>query len=280
MQPSPLAARPGGTALAPDAPASGARFFSAPVVENLEVAADHSLLVLEGCEALEGARPGQFAMLRGPWGRDPLLPRALSILGAERGRAEFLVKRVGRGSRLLGEARVGTELTALGPLGNHFPAVGEGRLDLLVAGGCGLPPLHLAARRAAERGASGIDLCVGARRSEELPRPLLDRLAKLGVSLAVITEDGSTPERGLVTDLLERRLEGKEARVFACGPEAMLRAVREVARRKGAPCWLSLEAQMACGLGACLGCAVEGRAGRYLHVCKDGPVFAAEEVWP
>ena len=170
----------------------------------------------------------------------------------------------------------------LGPLGNGFPVRQDGERDLLVAGGCGLPPLHMAAMHAAEAGESGaVELLLGARRAAELPQPLLDMLCQRGVAVSVVTEDGGQGEQGLVTELLERRLgAGRPARVLACGPTAMLLAVREVTRRIGLPCYLSLEAGMACGLGACLGCAVMGRDGRYVHVCSDGPVFEAEEVWP
>lgn len=257
-------------------------FFAARLESNQDLGGGYALLGLSGCDALEGARPGQFVMLRGAWGRDPILPRAYSILSAEGGAAEFLVRRVGRGSTLLAQMHPGGVLTVLGPLGNAFPLPQPGLVDLLVAGGCGLPPLHLAARRAATQGQAGqVELLVGARGAAELAPTLLDRLGGAGVKVRTITEDGSSGEKGLVTDLLRRRLEQlPDARVMACGPTGMLRGVRELARRCGARCLLSLEAEMACGLGACLGCAVEARDRAYLHVCKDGPVFEAEEVWP
>lgn len=257
-------------------------FFSARLESNQDLGGGYALLGLSGCDALDGARPGQFVMLRGVWGRDPILPRAYSILSARQGAAEFLVRQVGRGSTLLARTPPGGVLTVLGPLGNAFPPPQPGLVDLLVAGGCGLPPLHLAALRAAAEGQSAqVELLVGARGAAELAPTLLDRISGAGVKVITITEDGSSGEKGLVTDLLRRRLEQLPgARVMACGPTGMLRGVRELARRFGARCLLSLEAEMACGLGACLGCAVEGRGKSYLHVCKDGPVFEAEEVWP
>jgi dihydroorotate dehydrogenase electron transfer subunit len=126
-----------------------------------------------------------------------------------------------------------------------------------------------------------VRVLVGAKESCDLV--LLDRLVGLGVHVASATEDGSVGQRGLVTDLLEGDLRTPaplRARVLACGPEAMLRAVREVTRRHGVECYLSLEAPMACGLGACMGCAVPARERPYLYVCQDGPVVRAEEVWP
>lgn len=255
------------------------RWFIAHVAQNEDLGSNYSWLTLEGCEGLGEILPGQFVMLRGSWGRDPILPRAYSVLTVDAGRAEFLVRRVGRGSRLLGAAERGAQVAVLGPLGTSFPEPSPGTLDLLVAGGCGLPPLYLAARRALEHGGA-VELLLGAKQRAELV--LQDRLrALLGDRLSTITEEGEGG--GLVTELLDRRLESRDAsalRVLACGPEPMLLAVREVARRHEVPCLLSLEAGMACGLGACLGCAVEAAGEGYLHVCKDGPVFDAEAIWP
>jgi dihydroorotate dehydrogenase electron transfer subunit len=273
-------------------PRTERRFFPSQVVENNEVAPNYSLLRVDGCLSLGDARPGQFAMLRGEWGRDPILPRAYSILSVDGDEARFLVRHVGRGSRLLGQAQPGARLTVLGPLGNSFPPPAANVHDLLVAGGCGLPPLHMAALEAKRAGA---EVLLGARCAEELIGVLLDQVRGRDVPLHLITEDGSSGRRGLVTELLEERLarvaSTGEARIMACGPIPMLRAVREVARRRGVSCYLSLEAEMACGLGACLGCAVERRQQKdidvppgsnpdYVHVCADGPVFDAEEIWP
>jgi dihydroorotate dehydrogenase electron transfer subunit len=254
------------------------RFFTARLLESQDLGGAFSWLRLAGCSALAASRPGQFVMVRGAWGRDPLLPRAYSVLWASGDEAELLVHRVGRGSNLLAAARPGDAVTVLGPLGSVFPPPAAGELDMLVAGGCGVAPLYFAARRG-ERGS--FELLVGARTAAELV--LLDRLADAGVVAHVATEDGTRGMRGLVTDLLGRRLaEGsrRAARILACGPEGMLLAVREVARQHRLPCLLSVEAPMACGVGACLGCAVPARSQPYRYVCQEGPVFDAEEVWP
>ena len=113
-------------------------------------------------------------------------------------------------------------------------------------------------------------------------------------SLNVISDDGSTGRRGFVTELVEEFLESRVCEgctacgacglapaipaVLACGPKSMLRAVAEVCARYGAPCQVSLEERMGCGVGACLVCACKTSDGHRKHVCKDGPVFRAEEV--
>src|SRR5436190_11371838 len=114
--------------------------FVATVAENRALGRSSFVLALAGCEPLAGARPGQFVMLRGEWGRDPLLPRAFSILRTRSdGNCEILVKTVGRGTRLLEAVTVGTRLAVLGPLGSTFdPTDNSG--DYLVAGGVGLAP--------------------------------------------------------------------------------------------------------------------------------------------
>jgi dihydroorotate dehydrogenase electron transfer subunit len=255
--------------------------FSARVQENRELGGSFSWLRLDGCWPLADSRPGQFVMVRGgTWDRDPLLPRAYSVLWAEGGQAELLVHRVGRGSALLGQTRAGETLQLLGPLGSSFPDPDPDGVELLVAGGCGLAPLHLAARRAIAAGrAARLELLLGARGAAELVllEPLQGRL-----TLHLATEDGSRGERGLVTELLRRRLEQppRPSRLLACGPRGMLLAVRALARACAVPCSIAVEAPMACGVGACLGCAIPGRSKPYRYVCHEGPVFDAEEVWP
>ncbi|HEY3355944.1 MAG TPA: dihydroorotate dehydrogenase electron transfer subunit [Polyangia bacterium] len=256
-------------------------FFEATIKGREDLDPGYFVLRLGGCEALADAAPGQFVMVRGDWGRDPLLPRAVSLLAVgPAGEAALLLKQVGRGTALLGRLAPGTRVRVLGPLGTSFPAPRADRHDLLVAGGCGVPPLYMHAERAVQQGLAGhVELFIGGRGGCDLP--LLARFERLGVRVHVATEDGSRGLRGLVTDALQRRLVEVPAgaTLLCCGPNAMLEAVARLARAKALPCLVSLEAGMACGLGACLGCAVPGRSRPYLYVCKDGPVFDAEEVY-
>src|SRR5438046_9995981 len=118
------------------------RYFDARIIENRNLGGGYFVLRLGGCEPLESCRPGQFAMLRGDWGRDPLLPRAFSLLSVGAGgRADLLAKVVGQGTSLLERSQPGALVSVLGPLGNAFPEPSAEHTDLLVAGGVGLPPL-------------------------------------------------------------------------------------------------------------------------------------------
>jgi dihydroorotate dehydrogenase electron transfer subunit len=261
------------------------RYFEAPIVENRSLGGGYFVLRLGGCESLAGSRPGQFVMVRGDWGRDPLLPRAFSLLSASpEGQAEILAKVVGPGTALLEKAAPGAPLSVLGPLGTNFPSPSPETTDLLVAGGVGLPPLFMQAEHAARRQlAAHAEVLYGGRTSHDLV--LLSEMRALGVPLHLTTEDGSVGLHGRVTAVLESRLAalatgqpGRKIRIMSCGPNAMLWAVGRIARQRGIECHLSLEEQMGCGIGVCLGCAIPARSRPYRYVCKDGPVFLASDV--
>ncbi len=165
--------------------------------------------------------------------------------------------------------RQGAPVKLLGPLGAGFPALQPD--SLLVAGGVGLAPLAFLAASTEQRRT----LVYGARTAKQL----VCSPAELGLpNLTVVeaTEDGSRGKRGTVTDILPGLLPGSRA-LFACGPQRMLAAVKGQALQAGVPAWISLEERMACGIGACLGCAVQ-TSGGYRRICRDGPVFPAGEV--
>jgi dihydroorotate dehydrogenase electron transfer subunit len=261
------------------------RYFDARIIENRALGNGYFVLRLGGCDGLAGSKPGQFIMLRGDWGRDPLLPRPISLLSvAPDGRADLLAKGVGRGTRLLELSQAGARVSVLGPLGNGFPEPNPETIDLLVAGGVGLPPLFMQAENAAKRGL--VDRCemiYGGRTSRDLV--LLGEMRGLGVATHLATEDGSVGRRGRVTASLEARIEqhttvgnGAKLRIMACGPKEMLWAVARIAEASKTPCYLSLEAHMACGIGVCLGCAVPAHSRPYRYTCNDGPVFLASDL--
>ena len=220
-------------------------------------------------------RPGQFAMLAAAerWGggedERPYLPRAFSIARRRAGECHFLLEDVGPGSRRLCELVAGEGLWALGPLGRGFTAPEGGRRAILVGGGVGIAPLAIL--QDALGGQATVLLGFRDRGRAEGAALLCDA--------RVATDDGSVGHHGLLTDLLAAELERDAgAVVYACGPAPMLEAVRSMCAAGAIPAQLGLEAPMACGFGACFGCAVARRGGGYLRVCMEGPVVDASQL--
>jgi len=270
------------------------------VLANRVAAPEHNLLTVATRTIGRRARAGQFAQIRVPGGA-VFLPRPFSFLAAGDDRCTFLSRAIGPGTRALAGLAEGTEVDLLGPLGHGFDlAAASGGEVILVGGGVGVPPLvHAAAELAPLTGTA----LIGAARADFL---LCEReFADLGWHVQPATDDGSRGHQGLVTDLLEqllKRAPGRgdgsvaEARaprqsappftVLACGPHAMLRRCAELAAATGAACQVALEEPMACGFGVCLGCAIRVRTPNpddpagpaYALVCRDGPVFPAEQV--
>jgi len=214
-------------------------------------------------------RPGQFYMLAaaerwgGGEGERPFLPRAFSVLRARGRELHFLIEDVGPGTKRLCELEPGEELRLVGPLGNGFSPPRESREALLVGGGVGIAPLAIWQD---ELGA-GTPALLGFRDAEHAAGAALLRAPVLA------TDDGSVGHHGLVTDLLEEKL-GEQVEVYACGPPAMLEAVRAMCVERAVPAQLALESGMACGFGACFGCVVPTVDG-YVRLCLDGPVLDA-----
>lgn len=224
-------------------------------------------------QVADQAKPGQFVSVYCHEG-SRLLPRPISICEIDReDRAIRIVYRVvGKGTEELSQMRTGRCLDIVGPLGNGFPL--KDKKAFLIGGGIGIPPLlELAKELKSEK-----QMVLGYRDSLFLQ----EEFKKQG-SLYVATEDGSYGTDGNVLDAI--RENGLNAEIiYACGPMPMLRAVKAYAKERGIECWLSLEERMACGIGACLGCVCKSKE-RDSHtnvnnkrICKEGPVFRAEEV--
>jgi dihydroorotate dehydrogenase electron transfer subunit len=266
---------------------------SARVVEVVPHPLPYYSLVLDGPEAWREVLAGQFVMVETSDGLEPYLRRAFSVHDVsktDRGaRIELLVKIVGPGTRALAAKRPGDRVAVLGPLGRPFgdaggAAVGDRPADsrpvALVAGGVGSAPLLLLGRRLLAEGVS-FDFFYGGRSSLDLARaPAFAALAEeSGGTLIATTEDGSAGLRGLVTvPLAERMAAGRYRKLFSCGPMGLLKRLAELSAEHAVPGEAALETPMGCGFGACLGCAVELVDGRFALCCKDGPVFASDEV--
>ena len=250
---------------------------SATVTVARVLAPGYHYLALHAPEIARAARPGQFVMVRPAQAGavDPLLGRPISLLeaSAESGDIALIFKVVGRGTGLLATRQPGESLTVLGPLGNGFSIPDTAQAPALVGGGVGMPPLYLLAARSRRVGRR-ITLFYGGRSRDDLL--LLPEWSALGVEVVLATDDGSAGQHGLVTAPLQARV-GEFDFLAACGPKPMLRAVQQLALAARLPGQLSLEARMACGVGACLGCVCATGAGTK-RVCVDGPVFMLEEV--
>lgn len=257
------------------------------ILRHREVAPGHWEIELPRVEQLAESEPGQFltVLCRSDDSCDPFLRRPFSIYRAGEGTISFLYRVVGRGSRQLSGTREGALLDCVGPLGRGFvyrdlPA---GARVALVGGGVGTPPLFFLSQALLGMGIVP-EVYAGFASAGQVVA--VDAWRRLGVAPLVSTDDGSLGQRGFVTQLLAGRLaEGGLDRIYACGPYPMLRAVARLAAEYGVACQVAMEEWMACGVGVCLSCVIkvadEGApAGRWMRVCREGPVFdAAKVVW-
>ncbi|HAZ27732.1 TPA: dihydroorotate dehydrogenase electron transfer subunit [Candidatus Acetothermia bacterium] len=234
-----------------------------PVAANNQVGPVAFLLRAAGDFA---ASPGQFYLLRA-WDRDPLLSRPMSVFDREDGQLTFLIFVRGPGTQRLAQLRPGDPLTLFGPLGKPLPRR-EGRIAL-VGGGSGIAPLRLAAKEF--RAAGEVDVFLGFRDQPFLVSAFQEVASRVSVASELVAAGTAN---GLVTDIFDPH--GYDA-CYACGPDGMLKAVGEACRSGGVPLWVLREERMACGVGACRGCAVRTVAG-FRMACRDGPAFLAEEV--
>jgi dihydroorotate dehydrogenase electron transfer subunit len=236
-------------------------------------------------------RAGQFYMLTaaerwgGGEGERPYLPRAFSVAAAERRadgvRLDFLVEAVGPGTERLASLEEGEELLVTGPLGRPFSRPRElneaAAGAVLVGGGIGIAPLAIWRRELVAAGVPTRNLLGFRDRAHSGGTELFDCS-----EVRLASEDGHAGHRGYVTDLLSVLLEGEDAArsaaVYACGPPGMLEAVRAMCASRGVACELAMESPMACGFGACFGCAMPLASGGFMRLCVDGPVVRGERL--
>lgn len=221
------------------------------------------------------AEPGQFVhILCG----ERTLRRPISIceILRNKGKIRIVFEVRGEGTEWLAKQPVGAELDILGPLGHGFNVSDTDKNVVLVGGGIGVPPMLETAKAFGENAIA----ITGFRNKDAVI--LQDDFKKVCKETYLATDDGSAGHHGLVTDILKDVLnDNKINAVYACGPTPMLRAIAAMAKENKVPCFISLEERMGCGIGACLVCACKIQTAdgvSHKHVCKDGPVFNAEEV--
>jgi len=270
-----------------------AKFIMRGSVEsNGEVREGHFLMSVRLPLAFATPFPGQFIMIRLKDRQDILLGRPLSISGFHRHahhvQVEILYRVAGQGTRLFARLRPGDDVDILGPLGHPFEVPMDIKQLIIVSGGLGIAPMRYLVAFMQTRGSEcipRIDFYMGAKTVDELME--MENIRPYCDELQVCTDDCSMGHPGLVTEPLERKLTAyplKGTLVCACGPVGMIRRLSEILALHPVDCQVSLEERMACGLGACLGCAVavRGQDGekQYQRVCQEGPVFNLRDlIW-
>ncbi len=248
------------------------------VIENLNVNGNYYLIQLETNSIALHSKPGNFVMVAISKTHDPLLKRPFGIFKSSPPYIWLYYQVVGRGTDLMSQLKPGDEVVVVGPLGNCFPPLQHKKI-LLVAGGRGFAPIHYACEYYSGPALHNhLFLIYGARSAADLN--LVDRIEDFNLDeYFLYTDDGSKYQKGFVTSGIESIIEKAGIDVtISCGPHNMFQALQ----KKLAPCptddYVSLEAIMGCGIGACYSCAVKTAKGDYLKVCSDGPVFKMEDL--
>jgi dihydroorotate dehydrogenase electron transfer subunit len=246
-----------------------------PVIDCREIAEGIFLVRLRSEHLARHSAPGQFVNIRCGESCMPLLRRPFSISRVEGDSIELVFNVVGQGTRMLASKRPGDQVDVLGPLGRPFRYSGSFETALLVGGGLGVAPLPFLAESLVKEGKK-VATFIGARAAKYLTDKHL-------VNLRIATDDGSKGFRGTVVELVKEHLAKSEVvkpKIFGCGPTKMLKALAELAASSTMECELSLEGDMACGIGLCQGCPVERAEGKkkYALVCVDGPTFNSNDI--
>ncbi|ACO86345.1 dihydroorotate dehydrogenase electron transfer subunit [Clostridium botulinum] len=237
--------------------------FKVKVIENKSISTGIFKMTLEG--AFKG-KPGQFYMIRA-WQDEPILWRPISIHDINDNSIEFLYKLEGRGTKILSKIKSEEEVEIMGPLGNGFDLENIKGKIAIVTGGIGIAPMNYLIKSMKN---INMDIYAGFR--DEVY--CIENFNNLVDKVVVVTEDGSSGEKGYVTDYFHPE---DYDLVLCCGPEIMMNKVILMCREKNIPLYVSMEKRMACGIGACLVCTCKTKFGNK-RTCKDGPVFKGEDI--
>ena len=216
------------------------------------------------CGDTTGILPGQFVNIRV---EGQFLRRPISVCNINNGVLTIIYKVVGVGTEAMSRLPIGTQLDVLTVLGNGYDLSKAGDSPLLVGGGVGVPPMYMLARQLREAG-KAVRVILGFNTKDEVFYE--EEFRALGCDVTVTTVDGSHGVKGFVTNALD----GQQSYYYTCGPLPMIKALLQAAGTHGE---VSMEERMGCGFGACMGCTIQTTQGPK-RVCKEGPVFAAEEL--
>ena len=258
------------------------RYLECKVLSNKQIAPDVYDMLLDAPDMARESKAGQFVNVYLGRG-EHLLPRPLSICGtdAEAGTLRIVYRAAGKGTDIMAQTAPGASFMIAAPLGNEFKIYPAMQRFCLVGGGIGTPPMLALAREILRKKPDAdITVVLGFRNADAAI--LADEFTALGagVSVHIATDDGSMGLRGNVVALMNELGKVYDG-IYACGPNIMLKFVAQWAAEQHLRCFVSMEERMACGLGACVGCAVKIKTDDgwlYKKVCKDGPVFDAREV--
>jgi len=251
------------------------RDFRAKITENISLNSKTFLLTIEPLEHVVAPQPGQFYMIEAGDSYDPLLKRPFSYLRKIGESVQFLYAIRGKGTSLMKAFRKGKVIDVIGPLGNGYPPPADGLTPLLIAGGTGIASIFSFCDELPEK-----YVLYGAKTKAEIL--MLNELGSMDDKLIVCTDDCSFGREGMVDKILNDFLNahapgGGSFVIYACGPKPMLRAVSAIASERLIKGFVSVEENMGCGFGACLGCAVRTIHG-YKRACKEGPVFPIDDI--
>ncbi|MGL5955319.1 MAG: dihydroorotate dehydrogenase electron transfer subunit [Brevinema sp.] len=240
-----------------------------PILKNIAISQDLFVLELPFSEPVQA---GQFVMVNIP---DPskILPRPISVFNYDGNTLSLLIRKRGQGTILLSQLKQGDSIELFGILGKGFPKDLSQKKIVLMGGGEGIAPMLLASEQLKQH--NQLSILAGFRYQKEAK--ILDYFDP-NLSILYTAQDHiEQRSRGLITDLLQE-IEIPDY-IFCCGPNPMMKAIYHQTNQWNTTVYVSMESHMACGVGACMGCTVEGRDHQALKVCTEGPVFPAEEVF-
>jgi dihydroorotate dehydrogenase electron transfer subunit len=248
--------------------------INSPLEEILEINHHIYLLKIFAPELTSVIKPGQFLNIRVSERVFPLLRRPFSVCDVEGDHLFLMFNIMGEGTNILAHKPIGSDIDILGPLGNGFNLDCDYETAVIVAGGLGAAPFPFVTRKLREK--KNILSFIGGRTKDDVITYNL-------INVKEASDDGSRGFKGNVVQLLEqniKQLQSQKIKIFACGPTAMLRALKDFCLKNDFECEVSTECAMACGFGICQGCPIESTTAndKYLLVCKDGPVFNIKDV--